>query len=78
VATSCVIPPYGERLGDKKELAAFYQQLGNVLKQRFKGWTAFVLSGNKDLAKHIGLKSNQRTPVYNGSLPCQWMRYELY
>jgi putative N6-adenine-specific DNA methylase len=71
-------PPYGERLGDKKELAAFYQQLGNVLKQRFKGWTAFVLSGNKDLAKHIGLKSNQRTPVYNGSLPCQWMRYELY
>jgi putative N6-adenine-specific DNA methylase len=52
--------------------------LGDVLKQRFKGWTAFVLSGNKALAGAIGLKSAQRTAVYNGSLPCQLMKYELY
>jgi putative N6-adenine-specific DNA methylase len=71
-------PPYGARLGHREELGAFYQLLGDVLKQRFKGWTAFVLSGNKDLAKYIGLKSAQRIPVYNGALPCQWMKYELY
>jgi putative N6-adenine-specific DNA methylase len=71
-------PPYGQRLGDKKTLSTFYKQLGDVLKQRFKGWTAFILSGNKDLAKYIGLKSAQRTLVYNGTLPCQWMKYELY
>jgi putative N6-adenine-specific DNA methylase len=71
-------PPYGERLGTPAELADFYKLLGDVLKQRFKGWTAFILSGNKDLAKYIGLKSAQRLPVYNGALPCQWMKYELY
>ncbi len=71
-------PPYGERLGDEKELGPFYKLLGDVLKQRFKGWTAFVLSGNKGLAQSIGLKSAQRIPVYNGSLPCQLMKYELY
>jgi len=71
-------PPYGERLGHPAELAAFYKLLGDVLKQRFKGWTAFILSGNKELARHIGLKSAQRVPVYNGSLPCQWLTYELY
>lgn len=71
-------PPYGERLGNRQELGAFYKLLGDVLKQRFKGWTAFILSGNKDLAKYIGLKSAMRIPVYNGSLPCQWMKYELY
>lgn len=71
-------PPYGERLGSAKELGAFYKLLGDVLKQRFKGWTAFVLSGNKELSKTIGLKSAQRFPVYNGSLPCQLMKYELY
>jgi putative N6-adenine-specific DNA methylase len=54
-------PPYGQRLGDKKTLSTFYKQLGDVLKQRFKGWTAFILSGNKDLAKYIGLKSALRT-----------------
>lgn len=71
-------PPYGERLDHDADLAAFYKQLGNVLKQRFKGWTAFVLSGNKALAQSIGLKSSQRFPVYNGNLPCQLMKYELY
>jgi putative N6-adenine-specific DNA methylase len=71
-------PPYGERLGQDINLGTFYKQLGDVLKQRFKGWTAFVLSGNKELAQSIGLKSSQRFPVYNGALPCQLMKYELY
>ena len=71
-------PPYGERLGRDEELGAFYKLLGDVLKQRFKGWTAFVLSGNKALAKTIGLKSSQRIPLENGSIPCQLMKYELY
>ncbi|MBD2099429.1 class I SAM-dependent RNA methyltransferase [Leptolyngbya sp. FACHB-261] len=71
-------PPYGERLGRDSNLAGFYKLLGDVLKQRFKGWTAFVLSGNKELSQSIGLKSSQRFAVYNGSLPCQLMKYELY
>ncbi|MEO0542092.1 MAG: THUMP domain-containing protein, partial [Cyanobacteria bacterium P01_A01_bin.105] len=33
-------PPYGERLGERQELGRLYKQLGDVLKQRFKGWTA--------------------------------------
>ncbi|HEY9623056.1 MAG TPA: THUMP domain-containing protein [Crinalium sp.] len=71
-------PPYGERLGRDSDLGAFYKRLGDVLKQRFKGWTAFVLSGNKELAQSIGLKSSKRFAVYNGTLPCQLMKYELY
>ncbi|NJR31779.1 MAG: RNA methyltransferase [Chamaesiphon sp. CSU_1_12] len=71
-------PPYGERLGRDEDLGAFYRLLGDVLKNRFKGWTAFVLSGNKELAKSIGLRSAQRTTVYNGTIACQLMKYELY
>jgi putative N6-adenine-specific DNA methylase len=71
-------PPYGERLGRGSDLGAFYKQLGNVFKQQFKGWTAFVLSGNKELSQNIGLKSSQRIAVLNGTLPCQLMKYELY
>jgi putative N6-adenine-specific DNA methylase len=71
-------PPYGERLGRDSDLGAFYKLLGDVLKQRFKGWTAFVLSGNKELSQSIGLKSSKRFAVYNGTLPCQLMKYELY
>jgi putative N6-adenine-specific DNA methylase len=71
-------PPYGERLGRDSDLGVFYKQLGNVLKQRFKGWTAFVLSGNKQLSQTIGLKCAERTAVLNGTLPCQLMKYEIY
>lgn len=71
-------PPYGERLGDAEALGEFYKQLGDVFKQRFKGWTAYVLSGNKELSKHIGLRSAKRMSVYNGSIQCQFLKYELY
>ena len=71
-------PPYGERLGRGEDLGVFYKLLGDILKNRFKGWTAYVLSGNKELAKSIGLRSAERTTVYNGTLPCQLMKYEMY
>lgn len=71
-------PPYGERLGDASELGDFYKLLGDVFKQRFKGWTAFVLTGNKELAKRVGLKASRRIPVYNGSIICTLLKYELY
>ncbi|WP_017323905.1 class I SAM-dependent RNA methyltransferase [Synechococcus sp. PCC 7336] len=71
-------PPYGERIGDRRQLGEFYKLLGNVLKQRFKGWTAHILSGNKDLAQSIGLKSSRRTPISNGAIACQLLEYELY
>ncbi len=71
-------PPYGERLGKASQLETLYQQLGDIFKQRFKGWTAFVLSGNQALAKRIGLRTARRIPVYNGSLGCTLLKYELY
>ncbi len=71
-------PPYGERIGDRQSLGTFYKLLGDVLKQRFKGWKAYVLSGNKELSKSIGLKSAKRVPVWNGTIACQWLEYELY
>ncbi len=71
-------PPYGERLGDLQELGALYKTLGDIFKQRFKGWTAFILTGNKELAKKVGLKASCRIPIYNGSLACTLLKYELY
>jgi putative N6-adenine-specific DNA methylase len=71
-------PPYGKRLSETEPLYPLYQEIGDVLKQRFKGWTAYVLTGNKELGKRIGLKTSQRIPLYNGSLPCTLLKYELY
>ena len=71
-------PPYGKRIGNTEELGQLYKLLGDVFKQRFKGWKAYVLTGNKELAKKIGLKTSRRFPVNNGGLECTLLKYELY
>jgi putative N6-adenine-specific DNA methylase len=71
-------PPYGERLGDASELGDLYKMLGDIFKNRFKGWNAFILTGNKELGKKVGLRTSRRIPVFNGSIPCTLLKYELY
>ncbi len=70
-------PPYGVRLGEKERLAAFYPQLGDVLKRRFAGWTAFVFSGDPDLARLIRLHPSRRTVLFNGALECRLYEYRM-
>ncbi len=70
-------PPYGERLADRDELAAFYPKLGDALKQRYSGWTAYILTADLRLAKLIGLAASKRTPLYNGALECRLFEFKL-
>jgi putative N6-adenine-specific DNA methylase len=70
-------PPYGERMGDKEELAAFYPRLGDALKQRFAGWNCCFFSSDKDLPRLIGLRSSRRIPLYNGPLECRLYEYRM-
>jgi putative N6-adenine-specific DNA methylase len=70
-------PPYGLRLDDASRLAAFYPRLGDALKRRFAGWTAFLLTGDLRLANLIGLKPSRRTPLWNGNVECRLYRFEI-
>jgi len=70
-------PPYGERQATAEELADFYPRLGDTLKQRYAGWTAYILTADLRLAKLIGLKASRRTPLYNGALECRLFEYKL-
>lgn len=64
-------PPYGERLGDADELAAFYPRLGDALKRNFVAWTCWLLSADTRLPKLIGLKPARKIPLFNGNLECR-------
>ena len=70
-------PPYGVRLGEKEELAAFYPQLGDALKQRFADWTAFIFSGDAELPRLIRLKPSRKTVLFNGALECRLYEYRM-
>ncbi len=70
-------PPYGLRLDDRANLAAFYPRLGDALKRNFVGWTVCLFSGDLRLGKLIGLKPSRRTPLYNGNVECRLFRFEI-
>ncbi|MFH1044093.1 MAG: THUMP domain-containing protein [Pseudomonadota bacterium] len=70
-------PPYGERLGEQQELAAFYPKFGDALKQKFAGWNCYILSADMNLPKLIKLQVSKRTPLYNGALECRLFEYKI-
>ncbi|HET8562986.1 MAG TPA: THUMP domain-containing protein [Candidatus Binatia bacterium] len=70
-------PPYGVRLGKQQELTEFYPQLGDVLKKKFSGWRAYILSADMRLPKLIRLAASKRTPLFNGALECRLFEYKM-
>ncbi len=72
-------PPYGIRMaGDEREVAPFYRAMGEAFKKRCKGWTAYILSGDPEATRHIGLKASRRFPLMNGPIDCRLLKYDLY
>jgi putative N6-adenine-specific DNA methylase len=67
-------PPYGERIGEEKELKALYRKLGEVFRERCAGWTAYVFTGNAALARQIGLEPAEQVPLFNGKIPCRLLK----
>jgi putative N6-adenine-specific DNA methylase len=71
-------PPYGIRMGEEDDLRELYCQIGDIMKKRCRGWTGYVLTGNLELAKYIGLKASRRFVLFNGPIECRLLKYELY
>lgn len=71
-------PPYGIRLGEEEDLRELYCQIGDVMKKQCRGWTGYVLTGNLELAKYIGLKASRRYVLFNGAIECRLLKYDLY
>jgi putative N6-adenine-specific DNA methylase len=70
-------PPYGGRLTDD-DLFDLYKTIGDQLKKKYQGSTAWVLTANRDAAKHIGLHASRKIQLYNGALECRLLKFDLY
>lgn len=70
-------PPYGQRIkpSDMEEL---YGMIGSSLKHNFPGFTALMITSDKEALKHVGLKPSKKMILFNGALECTLVKYELY
>ena len=71
-------PPYGERLEDKDEMVDFYRQIGDTLKNSYTDSRAWILSGNLDAIKRIGLHPSKKIKLFNGAIECRLECFEMY
>ena len=70
-------PPYGERISTP-DLLGTYKMIGERLKHEFKGNDAWILSYREECFEQIGLKPSIKIPLYNGSLECEFRRYQMF
>jgi len=69
-------PPYGERMGENME--ELYQELGDWMKNKLKGFECWVISSNEEALKSVGLKPSRKMRLFNGDLECSFRNYSIY
>ncbi|MCF2563999.1 RNA methyltransferase [Prevotella sp. P3-120] len=70
-------PPYGERISTP-DLLGTYKMIGERLKHQFLNNDAWILSYREECFDQIGLKPSIKIPVYNGSLECEFRKYQIF
>ncbi|HYB65938.1 MAG TPA: bifunctional 23S rRNA (guanine(2069)-N(7))-methyltransferase RlmK/23S rRNA (guanine(2445)-N(2))-methyltransferase RlmL [Steroidobacteraceae bacterium] len=70
-------PPYGVRLEDRAAARAVHRELGAVLRARFSGWSAAVLTGAPELGMELGLRAYRTHTLWNGAIECRLLRIEV-
>ncbi len=68
-------PPYGERMGDAWTLHQIYEHLGTLIRDTLPGWRMTLITDNEKMGQYTGLTLQEQTPLDNGPIACQVMRY---
>jgi putative N6-adenine-specific DNA methylase len=61
-------PPYGVRVGERRDLRDLYAQLGNVARRCCPGWEVAFLAAQPELERQTGLERAVRFTTENGGI----------
>ena len=69
--------PYGERIGRGKNLLSLYQDFGQLLRDRCRGFHVALVCGDEQQAQMLGFPDAKVSKIVNGGLECQLVRTAL-
>ena len=69
-------PPYGDRL--PVDMPFFYGRIGDTLKQGYSNTQAWILTGNLEALKHVGLRPTKKIKLFNGGIESRLVLYNIY
>lgn len=72
----CIIcnPPYGERLGELKQVEDLYRHMGDVF-SRLDSWSYFIITSHPEFQKLFKRKADKNRKLYNGKIKCYYYQY---
>lgn len=72
----CIIcnPPYGERLGERKEVEDIYKTMGRVFGE-MNTWSHYIITSHPKFEELFGKKSDKKRKLYNGRIQCNYYQY---
>lgn len=68
-------PPYGERMGELKEVEKLYNDMGKVFK-KLDTWSFYILTSHEKFEKFFGREASKKRKLYNGMLKAYY--YQFY
>ncbi len=72
----CIVsnPPYGERLGERRDVDALSREMGDLYR-KLETWSFFILTASTDFPRLFGTPFSKNRKLYNGNMQCylyQW------
>lgn len=67
IGTVCINPPYGRRLGGKRESEEFFNAMGEKLRQTYRGWKLVLIAPRKKTIRSLPFQF-QSIPIWHGGL----------
>lgn len=68
-------PPYGERIGEEREVKVLYREIGKAFSESAKGWRVFVFTSREAPWREFDMKVIKSTPFFNGKIECALMEF---
>lgn len=67
-------PPYGERMGEKKQNSQLYREMGQSFK-KLSTWSFYIINADPEFEKYFGRKADKNRKLFNGGLLCYYYQY---
>ena len=67
-------PPYGERLGEKREVEDMYRKMGEVFK-KYETWSFYFITSNENFEELYGRRATKKRKLFNGMIRTDYYQF---
>ena len=67
-------PPYGERLGEMRDVERLYKQMGTIFRT-LDTWSFYILTSHLQFEALFGRRADKKRKLYNGRIMCNYYQF---